>query len=338
MSEIKKKLFNWSNASLEELHQPIALSIKPLREEASFRRYFRLKRREDSIIGVYYPPEMESNKEFIFFSKYFKERNINVPEILNFDLQQGFILLEDFGDDLYEFKLNASNRKELYELAIKELIKIHSCKDTKNIQRLTKENSTAQMKLFEEWFLEGLLGFNISTEIKSLLNAVYGLIETILFDQPQVLCHFDFESRNLILLPNGGVGVLDYQDAILGPIFLDPVSLLKDLNCISNRKEIISFLKIYTSKACEENLLPKMKERDYLRYFDFTGLQRQLRILGTLSRLHLRDKKSYRLPDLIKTLDFLLETSSNYTELKDFNNFLKDIISPELTKSLKEKT
>ena len=104
MSEIKKKLFKWSNASLEELHQPIALSIKPLREEASFRRYFRLKRREDSIIGVYSPPEMESNKEFIFFSQYFKEKNINVPDILTFDLQQGFMLLEDFGDDLYQFK------------------------------------------------------------------------------------------------------------------------------------------------------------------------------------------------------------------------------------------
>ena len=337
MSEIKKKLFKWSNASLEELHQPIALSIKPLREEASFRRYFRLKRREDSIIGVYSPPEMESNKEFIFFSQYFKERNINVPNILKFDLQQGFILLEDFGDDLYQFKLNTSNRKELYELAIKELIKIHSCKDTKNIQRLTKEHSFAQMNLFEEWFLQGLLGFNINDEIQCLLDKVYDLIEKTFINQPQVLCHFDFESRNLILLPNGGVGVLDYQDAILGPIFLDPVSLLKDLNCKSTRKEMISFLRIYTSRACEENLLHKMEERDYLRYFDFTGLQRQLRILGTLSRLHLRDKKSYRLPDLIKTLDFLLETSSNYAELKEFNNFLKDIISPELNKSLKEK-
>ena len=114
MSEIKKKLFNWSNASLEELHQPAALSIKPLREEASFRRYFRLKRREDSIIGVYSPPEMESNKEFIFFSQYFKEKNINVPDILTFDLQQGFMLLEDFGDDLYQFKLNIGCRAEPY--------------------------------------------------------------------------------------------------------------------------------------------------------------------------------------------------------------------------------
>ncbi len=336
MSEIKKKLFDWCNGSLEESKQPIAQSIEPLREEASFRRYFRLNRKEDSIIGVYSPPEMESNKEFIFFSKYFKERNINVPEILHADVQQGFMLLEDFGDDLYQFKLNNSNKNELYKIAIKELIKIHSCIDTSNIQRITKKECTLQMKLFEEWFLKRLLGFNVNSEIKSLLRKVYDLIEIIFFNQPQVLCHFDFESRNLILLSNGEVGILDYQDAILGPIFLDPVSLLKDLNFKSTRKEIISFLKIYTSKAHGKGLLTKMKEDNYLKYFDFTGLQRQLRIMGTLARLHLRDKKSYRLPDLIKTLDFLLETSSHYEELKNFNIFLKDIVSPGLTKVLKE--
>ena len=335
MYEKKEQLFEWCNSSLIELDQAIALSISPLREEASFRKYFRLNRKKDSIIGVYSPPELESNKEFISLSNFFRENNIRVPKILMASSELGFMMIEDFGDDLYQFKLNKTNSKDLYAVAINEMIKIHCCSEPKNISLLNKGQCISQMQLFEKWFLKRFLGFNLSKEQNSILNKVYKIIEEIFFNQPQVLCHFDFESRNLLFLPNGGVGVLDFQDAVIGPIFLDPVSLLKDLNFRSTDQALNDCLEMYTSKAEEKGLLSNLDEENYLRCFDFTGLQRQLRILGTLSRLHLRDGKSYRLPDLNKTLNFISETASRYEELEDFFQLVQKKIFPELNKVLR---
>ena len=145
------------------------------------------------------------------------------------------------------------------------------------------------MLLFEEWFLNTLLEEKLSSDEKKLFSNLYREILNDLKDQPKVLCHFDFESRNLMVLPNGNAGVLDFQDAVFGPIFLDPVALFKDLYLDINDKEVTTLLGEYISRFDEIGLDQELEIEDAIRSFDLTGLQRQLRILGTISRLHLRD-------------------------------------------------
>ena len=216
------------------------------------------------------------------------------------------------------------------------MINIHNCPLDSKIPILRESDLETQMLLFEEWFLSGLLEIKLNKEEKKLFSNLYKEILDDLQDQPKVLCHFDFESRNLMILQSGNTGVLDFQDAAFGPIFLDPASLLKDLHFELKDSEVNQFLDSFLSKSIDSGLI---KEIDFLKArecFDFASLQRQLRILGTLSRLHLRDKKSFRLPDLIKTLEFFIETTSKYKRFQAISSHLGNKILPILKLKIKE--
>ena len=335
MSDIKKRLFEWSNIMLIGSGRAKAFEIKRLRQEASTREYFRLNSKDGSHIGVFSPPSTELNKQFIFLSDFFKKEGVTVPEVLFSDTKKGLMLIEDFGDNSYQFSLNQKNHHHLFSAAIDEMICIHQCPTHPNLPSLSETKMASQMHLFEEWFLVGLLGLKVGQVEKQMISNLYQEVLNDLVQQPQVLCHFDFETRNLMVLENGHTGVLDFQDATFGPIFLDPVSLFKDLYFDISDEEINNMLKEYISRSAELNLMEKLDIQDVRKSFDLTGLQRQLRILGTLSRLHLRDGKAFRLPDLIKTLYFVIETSSKYFELKDFSEYSKKKVAPALSLTLK---
>ena len=335
MSDIEKRLFEWSNSMLISSGRAKAIEIKPLRQEASTREYFRLISKEDSHIGVFSPPSTELNEQFIFLSDFFKKEGVSVPGVLFSDIEKGLMLIEDFGDNLYQISLNQKNYHHLFSAAIDEMICIHRCPAHPNLPSLSKTQMASQMYLFEEWFLDGLLGLKINQIEKQMISILYQEVLNDLVQQPQVLCHFDFETRNLMVLENGNAGVLDFQDATFGPIFLDPVALFKDLYFDLSEKEINNMLREYISRSAELNLIEKLGVQNVRKSFDLTGLQRQLRILGTLSRLHLRDGKVFRLPDLTKTLHFVIETSSKYVELKDVAEYLKKKVAPALSLTLK---
>lgn len=331
-SSIKNKLFRWSNSKLRKLNKREAETIVELREEASSRKYYRLLVDGGSFIGVFSPPEKEPIKRFLDINKIFINQGISVPKILGFDAKKGFMLVEDFGDSVFQYQLNSENASSLYTIAFNELILIQSIANQK-IPSISKEEAFRQMSLFEEWFLITLLDIKISGSLKKLITKSYNLILEDFFSQPQVICHFDFESRNLMVLKNGKAGVLDFQDAVKGPIFLDPAALIKDLYQDWSEEQIDMLLGIYLSKAQESGLVSLSDELKLQRWFDLAGLQRQLRILGTLSRLYLRDKKSFRLPDLEKTLLLCIRSSSKYKDLSQLANFL-DSLLPELNNRL----
>jgi|TARA_B110000438_G_C15815502_1_gene651773 aminoglycoside/choline kinase family phosphotransferase len=328
--DTEKKLFNWVNGCLDESGKSPVTSIVPLREEASFRRYYRLEGKDISLVGVHSPSDLESNNEFISLSEYFISNNVSVPAVLAYDFDLGFLLVEDFGNNLYQYHLNKENYKELLSHAVKEMITIQSCPATKSIKYLDKQTVQDQITLFESWFLEGFLEYKVSEHEKSLLNKAYDLILDSFFEQPQVLSHFDFESRNIMILENNKAGILDFQDAVFGPIFLDPVSLFRDLDNQWDDKEVEVMLGIYLEGAKEAGLIGELDSDTKKRWFDLTALQRQLRILGTLSRLHIRDNKSYRLPDLKKTLDYAIKGAKDHKELGDFSDFLTGKVLPLL--------
>ena len=335
MTNIPADLLTWANEQLSAAGDDLVEKAIPLREEASFRKYFRLIRGSDSLIGVFSPPDKESNENFLFFSQFLKENQVRVPEVICHDLKKGFMVLEDFGDRLYQFELSKKNAHSLYAAALEEMIAIQTSPANRRVAKLSYEKAFEQIVLFEEWFLKGFLGFNLQDRESDLLKESYQIILKTFFEQPQVLCHFDFESRNIMVLEDGCAGILDFQDSIIGPIFLDPVSLLKDLDRVWKPEDLEGFLSDYILKARIAGILPDVEETVMKRWFDLAGLQRQLRILGTLSRLHLRDGKSYRLVDLKQTLLYMIDASSGYKNLTELSIFLHKRILPALESNLK---
>ena len=335
MTNIPEELLAWANEQLLVAEDELVEEVIPLREEASFRKYFRLIRGTDSLIGVFSPPDKESNENFLFFSQFLKDNQVRVPEVICHDLKKGFMVLEDFGDRLYQFELSKKNAHSLYAAALEEMIAIQTSPANRRVAKLSYEKAFEQIVLFEEWFLKGFLGFNLQDRESDLLKESYQIILKTFFEQPQVLCHFDFESRNIMVLEDGCAGILDFQDSIIGPIFLDPVSLLKDLDRVWKPEDLEGFLSDYILKARIAGILPDVEETVMKRWFDLAGLQRQLRILGTLSRLHLRDGKSYRLVDLKQTLLYMIDASSGYKNLTELSIFLQKRILPALESNLK---
>ena len=317
-------LVEWAKLQLTALGQNSEFTLEPLREEASSRRYFRIISGESNFVLVYSSSEVDSSIKFSALSSEFLNNGVKVPEVYSFDRKKGFMLIEDFGDGLYQDLLSDKNELELYNSAFYELIKIQTT-DLKDLKKIDRNMASEQMNLFEYWFLDKYLSINLRPFEKDCINSAYQFILDGFFAQPQVTCHFDFETRNLMQLPSNETGVLDFQDAVIGPIFLDVASLIKDLyqnRDVNKEKEL---LLLYTDKALESQLLDINSSKDWSLWLDMAGMQRQLRILGTLVRLHLRDKKSFRLIDLPKTLDYLIDASKRYKELSEFSNFLEKV-------------
>ena len=319
-------LLEWAKLQLIALGQNSEFVLEPLREEASSRRYFRIISGESNFVLVYSSSEVDSSIKFSTLSSEFLNNGVKVPEVYSFDRKKGFMLIEDFGDGLYQDLLSDKNELEFYNSAFYELIKIQTT-DLKDLKKIDRNMASEQMNLFEYWFLDKYLSIRLSSAEKDCVNSAYQFILKGFFSQPQVTCHFDYESRNLIELSPNKTGVLDFQDAVIGPIFLDVASLIKDLyqkRDIAKEKEL---LVLYTNKALDSGLLDPSSSKDWHLWLDMAGMQRQLRILGTLVRLHLRDQKSFRLIDLPRTLKYLIDASSRYQELDEFSLFLDKISS-----------
>ena len=335
MINIPEDLLTWANKQLLSAGDSLVKKVVPLREEASFRKYFRLIRDSDTLIGVFSPPDKESNERFVFFSQFFNENQVRVPQVIYHDFKKGFMVLEDFGDKLYQFELTRKNAHSLYSAALDEVIAIQTSIPSSSLETLSYDRAAEQIMLFEEWFLKGFLNFDLQDTESIVLKESYGIILQTFFEQPQVLCHFDFESRNIMVLEDGCAGILDFQDAVIGPVFLDPVSLLKDLDNVWKPEEFNQFFSDYVLKAKVAGVLPDVDDNTMKRWIDLAGLQRQLRILGTLTRLHLRDGKSYRLVDLKQTLRYMIDASSSYENLSKLSVFLQKKVLPALESKLK---
>ena len=329
MLELEDNLFKWAKSMVADLG-PMEL----LREQASSRKYYRVTSKEKSFILAYSDPQKELNNEFIKYSGFLIKNNVSVPKIEAFDFENGFMLIEDFGDKVFLDEVNSSNRKSLYLLAINQIIKLQSVETNDDINELNKVSVKEQMKLFEEWFLLDYLKLEIHSLEKDIINDAYIFISNKFLDQKMTLCHFDFELRNLMLREDGTIGVLDFQDLTYGPFTLDLVSLIKDIDNPISDEEIDYYLEAYISLSNEAGITVTEDLISLNKDLDFAGLQRQLRILGTLTRLHIRDGKSFRLPDLKQTLIYVIETSNKYDELKDFSQLLKSKVQPVLEEHL----
>ena len=290
--------------------------------DASFRSYYRLRDADKSVIVMDSSLELDSLSPFIDVTSLLLNAKVKAPQILEQDMEQGYLILEDFGNTQLLDILNKSNFKTHYLNAIDEIIKMQDA-ETSGLPLYDKEFLHFEMDLMQEWYLEKKLKITLNTNDKEMIERVLEAISTLVLRQPQNLfVHRDFHSRNIMLTPQKEIGVIDYQDAMSGAITYDLVSLLKDCYIEFERQDIEELALAFRDKIGLE-----VADTEFIKWFDFMGLQRHIKVLGIFSRLHLRDGKDGYLKDIPLVLKYTIETAMRYEETQELAEFLKGVTS-----------
>ncbi|MCK4841698.1 MAG: phosphotransferase [Methylococcales bacterium] len=326
-----KSIIHWLSHTLKlEIKQFEAAS-----SDASFRRYFRVIHSKGQHIVMDAPPEKEDTEPFIRTAQLFKKYGVNVPEIYQQELEQGFLLLEDFGSECFLDKLTTNNASNLYVNAINRLCELQTAIPLTDCQLPHYDETllTNEIMIFYQWFVEKFLQQNMPNTIKESLNQQ--LISSAL-EQPKVCVHRDFHSRNLMVTADESLGIIDFQDAVIGAITYDLVSLLRDCYVDWPEHQINQWKKLYFDKMIEHKLI-NVDIETFDCWFDLMGLQRHLKAIGIFARLHLRDNKSNYLDDIPRTLNYVTQICAKYPELNEFNDFLTHTLLPAYKKTYKNK-
>ncbi len=304
-------------------------SWEPASSDASFRRYFRVMAAEGQFIVMDAPPEKENIEPFIRIAGLLARSQVNVPTIFQQNLTDGFLLLEDFGSQCFLDQLNTNNVTELYQSAFNTLFKIQSYTAIQDCGLPDYNEPLLQRELgiFEEWFLNQLLDIQIPA---SIWESVRNTLVNSALEQPVTCVHRDYHSRNLMVLDDDSPGVIDFQDAVIGPITYDLVSLLRDCYIAWPNQQVEHWMTQYHNRLLQAKLIACNPAR-FKRWFDLMGLQRHLKAIGIFSRLHLRDGKSNYLNDIPRTLNYVKTVCTIYPELVEFSDFLQNHVLPEYT-------
>lgn len=325
--------FNLLHAWLKDHFKHTRLDVVPIAGDASFRRYFRVHFSDDSLIAMDAPPDKEDCRPFIAIARAFAQLEIKVPHILAADLKKGFLLLSDLGDANYLKALNPHTANQLYHNAFIALLQIQSCHNIPEwpLPHFDATFITRELQIFQEWCLQKHFNLQLSTTITAILNKIFGLLVQSAIEQPQLCAHRDYHSRNLMCLPDNRVGILDFQDAVRGPVTYDLVSLLRDCYIDWPPSHIESWTLDFHYCLKENKQLKDPSSEQFLRWFDLMGLQRHLKVLGIFSRLHIRDNKSHYLENFSRIFTYIFTVCERYTELKELYSFLQDIFPQHIT-------
>lgn len=316
-AERNAQLRAWLTTQLDE-----TFALTKVSSDASFRRYWRASHAGRTLIVMDAPPALEDCGRFVDLARRFRAIGVNTPEIYAENRAEGFLLLTDFGDRVYLGQLAAERADRLYGDALGALAIIQSCGPLEGLPRYDASFLQRELDLFAEWFLEARLGLILDEETRSLLGRVNALLIASALEQPQVCVHRDFHSRNLMLTDSGNPGVLDFQDAVVGPVTYDLVSLLRDCYIAWPAARVADWALGYCQLARQSGILGEDDPARFLRWFDLMGMQRHLKACGIFSRLHLRDGKPHYLGDIPRTLGYVIEVAEKYDELAEFRRFL----------------
>lgn len=301
-------------------------SCVPASSDASFRRYFRVTTPEGQFVVMDAPPEKENISSFIKVANLLKASEVHVPTIFEQNLTDGFLLLEDFGNQCFLDQLNDTNADELYQYAFDSLFKLQT--NTKltgcDLPRYDEPLLNRELAIFDDWFLRQFLDIEIPDNVRESLHEVLVLSA---LEQPSICVHRDFHSRNLMVLDYDSPGVIDFQDAVIGPITYDLVSLLRDCYIAWSDDRVEQWLIRYYHRIMQNKLID-CSFAQFKRWFDLMGMQRHLKAIGIFSRLKLRDGKSGYLKDIPRTLNYVMNQAQVYPELAEFNEFLQTRVLP----------
>ena len=287
---------------------PIELEV--VSGDASFRRYFRARTAGGQFIAVDAPPDKEDSAPFVAIGQRWRAAGIKVPKILLADLELGFMLLEDFGDRMLLPTLEAESSSP-YSAALATLLQLQQVKDNE-LPPYDAEVLQREMGLFDEWFLSRCLGLDVKDWLP-LLDPVYAKLIERAEGQIQVPVQRDYHSRNLMLCADGSLGVIDYQDALFGPITYDLVPLLRDSYIDWPDEQVEDWVEEYRQQLLHAGFeMPHSSE--FLKDFYLMGMQRQLKVVGIFCRLWLRDGKQGYLKDIPRTFNYLHRAAAKYPE------------------------
>lgn len=301
-------------ASLAHRYGLIASTLRPASADASARRYFRLDSEGGSLIAMDAPPATEDSRPFVRIAGLMRAAGVHVPEILSSDLSQGFLLLSDLGDVTYLMSLTDDNADELFCDAIDALIRWQLSTADGVLPPYDENLLRRELGLFPDWFIARHLQRQLTPTQHAALAQMFSVIVAESLAQPKVFVHRDYMPRNLMVSkPNPGV--LDFQDAVIGPITYDLVSLFRDAFISWDDARVRVWARVYFDRAHRAGLPVGADFDAFWRGFEWMGLQRHLKVLGIFARIRYRDGKPHYLVDAPRFISYVRTVVQRYNEL-----------------------
>jgi len=296
-------------------------SLRVLSGDASFRKYYRVDKDAISYVVMDCPPDKENLDAFIKISDKLQKAKINVPKLFECNEDDGFLVISDLGDNLYSKKLDKETVYCLYTDALETIVKMQINTDLSgldNFDNLYDEEN----KLFTDWFLQHHQKTDLDDSLRSDLSNEFDKINSIIKDIPKTFVHRDFHSRNLLVTDTNNPGVIDYQDAVLGPVTYDLVSLLKDCYITWDDGLVEDMLESFFTRIKSDSI---NSISDFRYWFDITGLQRHIKAIGIFSRLNYRDNKDGYLKDIPRTYAYVDKVLNKYKDLSNLNEIFNNL-------------
>lgn len=300
--------------------------------DASFRRYFRIRLGESRYIAMDSPPDLIAVTPFISLANEYRNKGVNVPQVIDKNVEQGFLLLSDLGDIQLLSVLNSDNVADYYRQALELLNTIATITASagKPLPLFDDAFVLRELTIFSDWLIVRHLGLTLTPSTQSILAELNQLLVDNVTEQPKVGMHRDFHSRNLMLCHNS-LAVIDFQDAVIGPITYDAVSLLRDCYVRWPDEVVEALMQTHYEQVLASGLLDSaVSLAAYRRWFDLMGIQRHLKAAGIFCRLNYRDGKLGYMKDIPLTLQYVSDIAKRYSELDTFTRWLDTELIPQL--------
>lgn len=316
----------------EKVSEGIPMPLQAIGSDAGFRNYYRVQTPQRTLVAVDAPPETEDTQAFVDIARRWKAGGVHVPEVFAVDFERGFMLQEDLGDTPMQALLHSTTADQYYPELLETLLVVQK-QAPESLPPYDETLMRFELSLYPQWFLGELLGFEIEdSEIARQLSGLCSILVSTILEQPQGTVHRDYHSRNLMLTPDGAVGVIDFQGALHGPLLYDVVSLLKDCYIAWPEEKIEQWFSAFMTR---HPIMADYDSQQLKTWFDLTGLQRHLKCLGIFSRLWLRDGKPGYLNDIPRTFDYVLSVCQRYPQFKEHALWLQENAKPVVNERLK---
>ncbi len=323
MPDRRTQLLRW----LEALLETPGIELLPVSSDASARRYWRIRHRDQSLIAMDAPPEREDSVRFVRIAETWRALGINVPEVHAADLTRGFLLIGDLGAQCYLDALDDENADRLYGQALEALLAIQARGPTAALPPYDEALLRRELDVFSQWLLGGLLAIGPDATPVRRLAPIWDLLVDNALQQPRVCVHRDFHSRNLMVSPLSP-GILDFQDAVVGPVTYDLVSLLRDCYIAWPPDRVRGWAQGYFDLAVRAGVLHDGHADRFERWMDLMGIQRHLKAAGIFARLKLRDNRPNYLRDIPRTLEYVTTVAARYAELSALAELIDGHVLP----------
>lgn len=326
-------LRDWLNRLFPRQHHEQEIRIEPASADASFRRYFRVTLDDKNTrIVMDAPPEHEDCRPFLHVAALFRDAGVHVPKVYAQDLKQGFLLLSDLGNTTYLNVLDATTAPTLYRDANAALVDIQRASRPGVLPEYDRALLERELNLFPDWYVAKHLGITLTPDQDAALRGVFETLLANNLAQPQVFVHRDYHSRNLMVVDGAypaNPGIIDFQDAVYGPITYDLVSLYRDAYIAWNEEQELDFVIRYWEMARRAGLRVTPDFDAFYRDYEWMGAQRQIKVLGIFARLCHRDGKDGYVKDMPRVMAYLRRTCTRYNALAPLARLLDQLENVE---------